>query len=143
MESAESGYEAVEHTADLAIRAWAPDLRGLVEQAARGMLDVMLDLDAAPPARGHREVVGEGPEPEELLVDCLREILALLQVEGMVPVSVEVSQVREGRAHCRVGVAPMEEARDALAREIKAVTYHGLEIARREGRLEVTVVFDV
>lgn len=141
MESAESGHEAVEHTADLAIRAWAPDLRGLVEEAARGMLDVL--LDAAPPAREQREVVGEGTEPEELLVDCLREILALLQVEGVVPVSVEVSQVREGRARCRVGVAPIGEARDALAQEIKAVTYHGLEIARREGGLEVTVVFDV
>ena len=68
---AEAGYEVVEHTADLAMRVFAPDLRGLIEQAARGMIDLM--LGEIPPPRREVEVVGEGASAEELLVDCLRE----------------------------------------------------------------------
>ena len=135
------GYETVEHTADLSIRAWAPDLYGLIEQAARGMLALMLDapLDAS----GYREVAGEGCDAEELLVDCLREVLALVNIERLVPVSVDVTSLSGDRALCRVGVVAAEDAHEALKREIKAVTYHGLDVVCIEDGLEVTVVFDV
>ncbi len=141
MLSGARGYESVEHTADLAIRAWAPDVRGLIEQAAHGMLSLMLDDPPAPAE--HREVAGEGPDAEELLVDCLRELLALVNIERLVPVSVDVMDVRGGRARCRAGVVSFADGREALMQEIKAVTYHGLEVARTEEGLEVTVVFDV
>src|SRR6056297_2966591 len=62
-----SGHESVDHTADLAIRAWAPDLHGLIEQAARGMLDLMLDDRPQPDQQ--RDIVGEGQSPEDLLID--------------------------------------------------------------------------
>jgi len=141
MLSGVSGYESVEHTADLAIRAWAPDVPGLIEQAARGMLSLM--LDHPPAASEHREITGEAPDAEELLVDCLRELLALVNIECLVPVSVDVIGVRGGRARCRAGVVSFHDGREALVQEIKAVTYHGLEVGRTEAGLEVTVVFDV
>ncbi|MGI5819577.1 MAG: archease [Armatimonadota bacterium] len=137
----DAGHEPVEHTADLAIRAWAPDLRGLIEEAARGMLDLM--LTRRPEADAYTEVVAEGRDPEELVVDCLREVLALWTVARRLPVSVDVTDVDGGSARCTVGVAGPEEARDALGEEIKAVTYHGIEVVRSEAGYEVTVVFDV
>lgn len=135
------GHEAVEHTADLAVRAWAPDLAGLIEQAARGMLELLVEAPAE--ADGCAEVTAEGQDAEELLVDCLREILALWTVERRLPVSVAVTELSDRRVVCEVGV--VEPAKGGLApdEEIKAVTYHGVEIVRTEGRLEVTVVFDV
>lgn len=136
-----AGFESIEHTADLAIRAWAGDLRGLIEQAARGMLDLM--LDGPPEAARTIEVAAEGATPEDLLIDCLREILVLIDMEGLVPVSVEVSQESEEEAVCTVGVVPLQEGRDALVEDIKAVTYHGLEIQRRDDLLEAEIVFDV
>jgi SHS2 domain-containing protein len=136
-----SGHESVDHTADLAIRAWAPDLRGLIEQAAIGMLDLMLD-DRPEPGR-QRDIVGEGQSPEDLLIDCLREILALVNIERLIPVSVEVTEVDDDRARCSVGVVAMGDRPVAPAQEIKAVTYHDLEVLEVQGHLEVTVVFDV
>ncbi|MGD9497222.1 MAG: archease [Armatimonadota bacterium] len=136
-----AGHESVEHTADLAIRAWAPDLRGLVEQAARAMVGLLLTRQPTP----ERTVVveGEGPTPEELLVDCLREILLLVELEALVPVEVEVLEVTGERARCRVGVVPLSAVRPWRAHEIKAVTYHGLEIERTQRGLQVQVVFDI
>lgn len=141
MRSNEAGHEAVEHTADLAVRAWAPDLRGLIEEAARGMLDLMLSGQPAP--EEYVEVLGEGRDPEDLLVDCLREILALWAVDRRLPVSVEVTNLQEGRATCRTGIVGREVASEVLEQEIKAATYHGLQITQVEGGYEVTVVFDV
>ena len=136
-----AGYEAIEHTADLAIRVWAPDLRGLIEQAARGMLDLM--LDDPPAASGYSEVVASGADAEEIVVDSLREVLALLNIEGRIPVSIDAVQVDGGRARLRVGVVGLDAGRHSLMQEIKAVTYHGLEVVETEQGLTVTVVFDV
>ena len=136
-----TGFESIEHTADLAVRAWAGDMRGLIEQAARGMLDLMLK---EPPAAVETvEVVGEGESREELIVDCLRGILLLINVRGLVPVSVEVSSSSEERAVCMVGVVPLDEGREALVEEIKAVTYHGIDVRQEDDSLGVEVVFDV
>ncbi len=136
-----AGFEAVEHTGDLAIRAWATDMSGLIEQAARAMLDLM--LEDPPNVARTVELRAEGPEGEDLLIDCLRSILSLIDLEGLVPVTVEVTELEGEEAVCEVGVVPLEEARQALVEDIKAVTYHGLEIRKREGNLEVEIVFDV
>ncbi len=135
------GYETVEHTADLALRVWAPDLRGLIEQAARGMLDLM--LDEHPAAAERREVVASGPDAEEMLVDSLREVLALLNIRGAIPVSIDAVQVEADRVRLVVGATQFDTGRHALVQEIKAVTYHGLEVVQTEEGLAVTVVFDV
>ncbi len=129
----------MEHTADLAVRAWAPELAGLIEQTARGMLGLM--AASSPPAEECVEITGEGDDAEDLLVDCLREILALWTVEARLPVSVEVEEIGERRATCSVGVA--EAGAETGVQEIKAVTYHDLEVRRTAEGLEVTVVFDV
>ncbi len=137
----EAGHESVEHTADLSIRAWAPDLAGLIEQAARGMIDLMLSATVQP--ERWVEVKGEGDTPEDLLVDCVREILLLIELEGLVPVSVEVTGGDRGSAVCHVGVVPLERSRDVLVEDIKAVTYHGLDVRREADSLVVQLVFDV
>ena len=134
-----AGFESVEHTADLKIRAWAPDLRGLMEQAARGMMHLMVEGNPAP--QQHVQIIGQGRDAEETLLDCLREIHLLPELEGLLPVSVDVQQADEHEASCRVGVVAARE--ELLGEEIKAVTYHDLRIRREGDRLVVEVVFDV
>ena len=136
-----AGFEPVEHTADLAVRAWGEGLAELIEQAARGMLSLM--LEDPPQATDTVEVTGEGADPEDLLIDCLREILALIELRGLVPVSVDVLGADESRAACAVGVVELEAGRENIAQDVKAVTYHGVEVRSVNGLLEVEVVFDV
>lgn len=135
------GFQQLPHTADLKIRAWAPDLRGLIEQAACGMIDLLVDGQATP--ERYLTVTGRGDDAEQTLVDCLREVLLLRELQGLLPVSVEVLQADERSASCRVGAIALERAREVEGAHIKAVTYHDLAIRRREGGLVVDVVFDV
>lgn len=139
---ADSGFEQVEHTADLALRVWAPDMRGLIEQAARGLVRLLLP-DGAPPPERTIELRVEGSSPEELLHDALDEVLLLAPLEGLVPVGVEVTAADQRAATLQVGVVPLRARPGLDLQEIKAVTYHGLEIVSTERGLEALVVFDV
>ena len=141
MQPPQAGHEAVEHTADLAIRAWAPDLARLIEQVAEGMLGLMLGERPEPVETV--EIAAEGHDAEELLVDCMREILALWAMDALLPVCVSVRELQKQRAVCEVGVVPREQAAGGIEQEIKAATYHDLEIVRTDDRLDVAVVFDV
>lgn len=135
------GHEPIEHTADLAIRVWAPDLRGLIEEAALGMIDLMVENPPAATRTVERQCQAE--TPEDLLVECLREVLLLIELGGLVPVDVDVAMDDEATACLQVHVVPVSEAGDILTGSIKAVTYHNLEVRETDRGLEVEIVFDV
>ncbi len=63
----ESGYKEIEHTADWELEVWAPDLLGLLEQAARGMY-ALSGTCLAPGTRLRRSLSLPANDPESLLV---------------------------------------------------------------------------
>lgn len=135
MNVSESGWEEVEHTADWAIRVWAPTFEALLVEAANGMYA----LAGIAPGEGPPGLVeAEGIDCEARLVGLLQELLFELEAHHAayrdldVQVSGELVRVRGRRSE--VG---------APTKTIKAVTYHGLELVETDGRLEATIVFDV
>ena len=137
-------FEQVEHTADYAIVARGRDLRELIQNAGRGMISLMVEAEAVAATR-QVEFAAEADSPERLLLECLRELLYLEEDEGLVPVQFTVVGLSadELAAKCEAGVAPLDEARPHLLGEIKAVTYHDLNIQSTPVGLEVQVIFDV
>jgi SHS2 domain-containing protein len=132
-----SGFEELEHTADWALHVWAPDLVELFEQAARGMYALM-ELQPEMPARVEREVIFSAADAETLLVMFLSELLYFASEENLAFDQFKLS-VQPGQLEARlVGAPPV-----GLHKEIKAVTYHMLEIAATGRGVEVTLVFDV
>lgn len=135
-------FEVLEHTADLALRAWGRDLTELTRNAADGML-ALLYRRTPPEPRQWLELVVTAESAELVLQHALRELLYLLEDQGMAAVRVEVLQADAVRARLRVGLTPLVELKDYLRLEIKAVTRHGLQIEDTPEGLEVTLVFDV
>ncbi|MBU0609257.1 MAG: archease [Armatimonadetes bacterium] len=136
------GYEILEHTADQAIRATGRDLRELIENAAAGML-ALLYSGTAPSPRYTLELSVAADAPEMVLHHALRELLYLLEDEGLAPVIVRVTSADAERAALRVGVIPRDQAEPLLGTVLKAVTRHGLAIEEDGGVLRITIVFDV
>ena len=131
-------FEELSHTADWSIRVWADDLLGLLTESARGMY-ILAHAEAGEGPRAKRELSLEAYDAESLLVVFLEELLYLsesekmlfnefegLQVEGL-----RLSGIMEGGVLC------------SQEKEIKAVTFHNLEIRESERGLEVEIVFDV
>ncbi len=137
-------FEQVEHTADYAIVARGSDLRELIQNAGRGMINLLVEAEAVA-ATKQVEFTAEADSPERLLLQCLRELLYLQEDEGLVPVGFDVSRLCQAtlKAEGTAAVAPVDQTRPHLLVGIKAVTYHDLHIASTPQGLEVHIVFDV
>lgn len=134
----ESGFREHEHTADWELEAWAPDLPGLLEQAARGMLALSgMQLKAGEVSQ--RSVTLHGLDAESLLVQFLSELLWLQQEEnlGFNDFSIEVDDEFVLTADL------MGAGITRLDKEIKAVTYHNLQVESTGNGLKAVIVFDV
>jgi len=137
-------FRQVEHTADKAIEAEGENFGELLESAAYGMFSLIADLEGLEP-QGWEEVEVEGAaSPEDLLHDFLSELLFRHEVEGKVYCRFEVEEAdpKAGRVRARAGFVPIEGAREKVFGYVKAVTYHDLEIERKDGGFRVRVVFD-
>lgn len=138
--TAKAGYQALDHTADVSLCVWAPTLPALFEQAAKGMMAQMLDLNAVP--RTHRRLVRvDAGDRESLLVEWLNELLYLREVEGETFVHARVTQLTGTMLEAEVEGGAVDE--NAVFHPIKAATYHDLAIREVPAGYEVTVVFDV
>ncbi len=133
------GFSELEHTADWALRVWAPDLPNLFEQAARGMYALMeAPIDEQSPHASHQMEI-QGSDAESLLVAFLAELLYLADRQGLAFNQFNLD-VWPDHLHAWLEGGPFTSQR----KEIKAVTYHNLAIKQREdGLLEVAIVFDV
>ncbi len=132
-----SGFREVEHTADLALEVWAPDLEGLFTQAAAGMYRLMgIQLEDEPAIL--REVEVDGVDLESLLISFLSELLYRGETQQ---VACERIQVRCDGTSLRAQCA--EKRIHAQSRLIKAATYHDLAISQVEDQWNVRIVFDV
>jgi len=131
-------YEEVEHTADVAIRAFGRDLPELFANAAYGMFDLLADMEKLHPTI-EREVSLEASDLETLLVDWLDELLYLREAHDEVYKEFEISTLSppELRAVAKGG------KRFVPRMDIKAVTYHDLKIEKTEEGYVATIVFDV
>ena len=137
MKSPERGHREVEHTADWGLEVWAPDLPGLMEEAARGMFGLM-GVVVSEDSRCHRQLEIEGDDREQLLVSFLEELLFIADAEKL---------AFDGFLLSLVGTNLLARLEGGLivarSKEIKAVTYHYLEISESRRGLETRIVFDV
>ena len=137
----DAGHELVEHTADVGIRGWAPDLPGLFVRMARGLFEVIVD-PATVSAREEREVRLPAAQTEDLLHDWLDELNALHQSKGEVYGEFEV-ELSGGSLSARVRGEPIDLDRHELRVEVKAVTWHDLRVTRTERGFEAYVLLDI
>lgn len=133
-----SGFEEIPHTADWALRVWAPDAAGLLRQAARGMYSLM-GLHYKPQKREACSFTLEGMDRESLLVAFLSELLYYIELKN--------TALDGFKFHFQDGSLSVEAWESDLSgppqKEIKAVTYNDLEIRETPDGLETTLVFDV
>lgn len=139
------GVRELEHTADLGILVEAPSMRELFHRAARGMTALLREDDApAPPDGGQerteRSVSLRAEDVELLLARWLQELLYLRESEGFVYDEASFRELAPDRLVA--AVRGRLDPRPSL-RELKSVTYHGLEVSAGESGWRARVIFDV
>ncbi len=137
MKSPKQGHREVEHTADLGLEVWAPDLPGLMEEAARGLFELM-GVVVSEESRCHRQLEIGADDREQLLVSFLEELLFIADAEDLAFDGFMLNLVDTNLLARLEGGFIVSRTR-----EIKAVTYHYLEISETKRGLKTSIIFDV
>jgi SHS2 domain-containing protein len=130
-----------DHTADIAVAATAPTLSGVFAAVADGL--AAAHVDAVPDDGDRFELAVAAESREALLFDYLDRLIYERDVRDVLPVENEAAVV-EADGQWRVDASARGVPVAAIdAREIKAVTYSEMELARADGGWRAYVVFDV
>ena len=133
-------YELFDHTADLGLRATAPDQGRLFAQMAAALTAALVeDPNAVRPLQGFELHLSGGPA-EYLLVDWLKELLWRYEDDRFLVADCDVV-VRPDGLSATIRGEPFDPEWHALSHEVKAVTYHGLKVERQgEGWVAEAIV---
>ncbi len=137
-----SSYSILDHTADLGVEIYGTDERELFCNAAFVLFDIMIDIQPVHPVT-EKKIFVEGRDMEELLVNFLRELLYLFTGEGFLLRECVIVDMDDFHLNGIVKGEPFDRGRHHINTEIKAVTYHRVEIRKTEGGLAGRIVFDV
>ncbi len=133
-----SSSSEIEHTADVSLYIQAEDFPGLLQAAADAMLR-LIGMSTDTEGESRRTIEVEGIDREDLLVAWLEELLYLTEMHEVGFGKIDITFISDTKLS-----AIAEEIPGMIpSKEIKAVTYHGLEIIETGRGLEVTIVFDV
>ena len=136
------GFVILEHPSDVGIRGTGDTLPEAFEQAAKGMMSLILELSSVDSV-SEQTVTILGSDKGQLLVKWLTEILYLFDGKQFVPCEFHIRELSDTSLHATVGGEPLRAEKHQTNLDVKAVTYHQLEIEETEAGASVTVFLDI
>ena len=132
-------FKILPHTADFRIKVFGKDLRKLFKNSFVALGEIMKPRRAGKEiARAHLAV--RSLEKNTLLVDFLNEVLREMQTKKAVFDAIEILKFSDDFLEADIMGKKIDEFRE----DIKAVTYHEVEIKKSpEGELETNLIFDI
>lgn len=140
-------FTVFDHTADVGLEVCGETLPDLLQTAARATFDQM--LEDWPDGVEVREEVAAVPDVTtedlgELLVVWLQELLVRFETQRLVPLEFVFVECGPRAARANVGFGRFIPGRHRPKLEVKAVTYHGLDVRRRaDGMWRARFILDV
>ena len=138
----EAGYLILDHPADLGIEARGNTLAEAFEQAARGLISVAVDPESVRPVES-RLVKIEAGDHQQLLVRWLTEVLYLYDGLKFVPREFKIGRLSPHFLEAQVRGEPFHHLRHTVRLDVKAITYHQLEIRWRGSGHWLQVFLDI
>lgn len=155
--TADRGHEALGHTADARIRAWAPRLAALYEEAAAALGALTVAARPGISATAWLDVEVTADDLERLAYAWLNELIGLAEIEHGGIVAASVDHLRGAGADAtddvasrgpwhlvgRMGIHPFDELDVRALRQAKAATLHGLRVESGPGGWVLEAVLDM
>jgi SHS2 domain-containing protein len=135
-------YETFDHTADLGVRVFGQTCEEVFANAAYALFDLLTDLNRV------REILSydlrvEAADREELLVRWLSELLFLSESRGYLFKNFSFSHLDQTSLRAEARGETFDPSRHEFKTEIKAVTYHQVEVREKDGKWGARVIFDI
>ncbi len=132
-------YVLVDHTADMMVKAFGSTLEECFANAAYALFDQTVDLTGIGTSE-HADIRVKGIDEEDRLYSFLSELLFIEDCDNLILKEFEV-RFDGDEVVCHARGETLDRSRHRIRSEIKAVTYHMMEIDHDTP--SVTVLFDV
>ncbi len=139
------GYRFLDHMTDAVIEAYGTTLEETFENAAKALCDTMIDLKTVRPKR-EIKFSAKGNDLYSLLFDWLDKVMLLLVADGIAMSEFSVKIKQYNNSYLLEGITrgePLELDRHHYKVEIKAVTYHEMEIKQGKDMTIVRFLLDL
>ena len=135
-------FEVLDHTADIGIIVYGEDLKALFENAGEAFFHLITDMKRVR-RRIRRRIEIRKESLERLMVDWLSELLYLHDVENLLFKEFKVESVGENGLKAIAKGEPFQEGVHVIKTEVKAVTYHQIEVRKENGKWRARIIFDL
>ena len=135
-------YELIDHTADIGVKSYGKTLSEAFENVAKAMFDIITD-NSEIESVGQYNIELESTDLEQLVVDFLSELLYLNSARNVVFGFFKVNlDEKKNFLSAVVFGEKFNLSKHKIGAEIKAVTYHMLEVKNKKP-YHVQVLFDI
>jgi len=142
MDSDKQDFIVLNHTADSGIMVCGTDVRNLFEKAAIAMMQIMVSCKHTEKTRTIKLSLNEQDLPG-LMVRWLGEILYLFAGEKEVVSGIRIDSISPSHLAATLESVPFDPDLHEILCEIKAVTYHQIQVVEKDDFWEARVIFDL
>ena len=135
-------YKLIDHTADFGIQVFGADSQELFTNAALALFDVITETDMLK-SLDSCNITASGEDWSDLMVNWLREILYLWNGKEMLVKAVQILSLSEKKISAKIYFDAYMPDRHIINTEIKAVTYHQIQVKSSPSGWEARVIFDI
>lgn len=138
-------FEFLPHTTDAYVAAFGRTIEQAYENAAKAMFHLMTDLQTVNPKESE-ELTVTGFDHLSLLYNWLEQLLVTFEVEGKIFSRFHVKIVEEERGlrlSAEVAGELFDKNRHPSKVEVKAVTYHKMEVLKEDSIYRARFILDL
>ena len=136
------GYSIIDHPSDLGIEARGESLPEAFEEAAAGLMGLIVDPLSVGTTEA-RDITVTGDDIEHLLVKWLSEILFLYDGKHFVPKAFKIYELTPHVVRANILGEPFLEGYHTTRIDVKAVTYHQISVMETSRGVLLRVFLDI
>jgi SHS2 domain-containing protein len=139
------GYRFLPHTADIKVEAWGETLEEAYEASGIAFYNIILDVDNVEKRIEH-PITADGFDPESLLFNYIEELIVKFELERLVFRDFKLYIERGEDSYRLHGTGYGERynrEKHGYKVQVKAITYHEMEINEKEDKVLIRYVVDI
>jgi SHS2 domain-containing protein len=138
-------FEILEHTADIGIIAYGKTEREIFVNAAKGMFEIIAGRNKTIKENFYDKIKLEADNLEGLLFAWLNELLYIGETRLVILNKFHIKELSNFQIKAEVEGMKINPPSTKIEKEIKAVTYHRLEIKKdgESGLWRAQIIFDI
>jgi SHS2 domain-containing protein len=135
-------YQTIDHTADIGIAVQAENVETLFTEAARALSELIFGQRVFTATETVTFAV-KGSDWPDLMINWLRELLFLWNGDNKIIGPVIIQRIEQFTVEATVPVDTTPCDPHDIFNEIKAVTYHAIEVAEAAAGWQARIIFDI